>query len=92
MEVVRMLYRVAPSEKPLFYLAAVDVTDPSKNAGFLVGEGVSVEEWDDQLTGLIPHIKGPRSMIRVVKLFVRSVLQVPGYSSDSVHAVESYSS
>ena len=92
MEVVRTLYRVRPSEKPLFYLIAVDVTDLSKTAGFPVGEGVSVEEWDDQLAGLIPHINGPRSMIRVVKLFVRSVLQMAGYLIDSVHAVESYSS
>ena len=76
MEVVRTLYRVRPSEKPLFYLAAVDVSNPSKIAGFPVGEGVSVEEWDDQLAGLVPHINGPRSMIRVVKLFVRSILQI----------------
>ena len=79
MEIVRRLYRVRPSEKPLFYLAAVDVTDPSKTVGFSVGEGVDVEEWDDQLAGLIPHIEGPGSMIRVLKLFVRSLLYLAGY-------------
>ena len=72
MAAARILYRFQRSETPMLHMVAINVHNPMERTGFAVQEGVDDESWDLNLAGVVERLKGPQSIIRVVRLFVCS--------------------